>query len=115
MKVMIFLEKFFALTDLGMGMDMDVTLAQYENQFKALADKKRLRILKLLGQNESTCVCELTAIMEMPQSKLSYHLKILLDANLIHKETQGTWSHYSLNRQEMHRLLSPQVSKLLAD
>ncbi|MEH7234427.1 transcriptional regulator, partial [Bacillus safensis] len=42
-------------------------------------------------------------------SKLSYHLKILLDADLITKETRGTWSYYSLNEKEVNHLLSTEL------
>ncbi|HWO75575.1 MAG TPA: metalloregulator ArsR/SmtB family transcription factor [Bacillus sp. (in: firmicutes)] len=82
---------------------------KYEAKFKALADQKRLQIMNLLCQNGSTCVCDLTQLLEMPQSKLSYHLKILLDANLIKKETKGTWSYYELNVNEVNHLLSAEL------
>ena len=52
---------------------------------------------------------EIRKVVEMPQSKLSYHLKILLDANLITKETRGTWSYYELNPEEVGALLSEQL------
>ena len=45
----------------------------------------------------------------MTQSKLSYHLKILLDAGLIVKETKGTWSYYDLNDAEVNNLLSEEL------
>jgi ArsR family transcriptional regulator len=48
-------------------------------------------------------------MIEMPQSKLSYHLKILLDAGLILKETRGTWSYYKINEQGINHLLSPEL------
>ncbi|MEH7169328.1 metalloregulator ArsR/SmtB family transcription factor, partial [Priestia megaterium] len=70
---------------------------QYEQKFKALADQKRLEIMYELCQRGQTCVCDLTECFGMSQSKLSYHLKILLEANLITKETKGTWSYYDLN------------------
>lgn len=103
------MEKFIPVSDLT----IDRTLARYEEKFKALADQKRLRIINLLSQHESTCVCDLTALMGLPQSKLSYHLKILLDANLILKETKGTWSHYTINEKELTALLSPQLCSIL--
>lgn len=81
----------------------------YEKKFKALADQKRLQILYMLCEQGSTCVCDLVPKMEMPQSKLSYHLKILLDAQLITKETKGTWSFYSLNESEISHLLSKEL------
>ncbi|WP_239614687.1 ArsR/SmtB family transcription factor [Cohnella mopanensis] len=83
--------------------------APYEQKFKALADRKRLQIMYELTQRGNTCVCDLEDILEMQQSKLSYHLKILLDAGLILRETRGTWSYYELNHEEVNNLLSPQL------
>ncbi|WP_100402770.1 arsenical resistance operon transcriptional regulator ArsR [Bacillus sp. FJAT-42315] len=82
---------------------------QYEKKFKALADQRRLEIMYELCQRRKTCVCDLTEIFEIPQSKLSYHLKILLDAGLIIKETKGTWSYYDLNDEEVDSLLSEEL------
>ncbi|WP_088069732.1 ArsR/SmtB family transcription factor [Gottfriedia luciferensis] len=82
---------------------------KYEQKFKALADKKRLEIMYELCQRGSTCVCDLTEAFDMTQSKLSYHLKILLDAGLIVKETKGTWSYYDLNDTEVNGLLSEEL------
>ncbi|WP_127010522.1 arsenical resistance operon transcriptional regulator ArsR [Bacillus velezensis] len=84
-------------------------LQKYEQKFKALADRKRLEIMYELCQRGKTCVCDLTEIFEMTQSKLSYHLKILLDADLITKETKGTWSYYDLNDNEVNHLLSDEL------
>jgi ArsR family transcriptional regulator, arsenate/arsenite/antimonite-responsive transcriptional repressor len=88
---------------------LESTFAEYEGKFKALADQKRLHILNLLCRQESICVCDLSDMIGMPQSKLSYHLKILLDAKLILKETQGTWSYYKINNEEINNLLSPEL------
>jgi ArsR family transcriptional regulator, arsenate/arsenite/antimonite-responsive transcriptional repressor len=84
-------------------------LEKYEQKFKALADQQRLQIINILAVKESVCVCDLTPIVDMPQSKLSYHLKILLEADLIKKEKQGTWNYYSLNVSELKGLLSNQL------
>lgn len=83
--------------------------SDYEIKFKALADQKRLQIMYELTQRGSSCVCDLSEIIDMPQSKLSYHLKILLDANLILRENKGTWSYYELNHMEVNNLLSSQL------
>src|SRR5579875_2018443 len=88
---------------------MSQQFEQYEKKFKALADQKRLEIIHELCHRGKTCVCDLTEIFEMPQSKLSYHLKILLDAGLIVKETKGTWSYYDLNDSEVNNLLSEEL------
>ena len=81
----------------------------YAIKFKALADPKRLELLKLIGHKGSVCVCDLVEEMEMPQSKLSYHLKILMNAGLLLKETKGTWSYYALEAAELERLLPKQL------
>jgi ArsR family transcriptional regulator len=87
----------------------NVDFSKYEAKFKALADHKRLQIMYELTQRGNTCVCDLTEVVDMPQSKLSYHLKILLDAGLILRENRGTWSYYELNEAEVNSLLSPEL------
>ncbi|MFC3211625.1 ArsR/SmtB family transcription factor [Planomicrobium okeanokoites] len=82
-------------------------------QYKALADPKRLEILNTICRKNSACVCDLTEVLDLPQSKLSYHLKILLNARLLNKETKGTWSFYSINQKEMNRLISNQICNVI--
>ena len=50
--------------------------------FKALCDERRQRILELLQGGEK-CACVLLEAMDMPQSSLSYHMKILCDSGII--------------------------------
>lgn len=90
------------------GLPLEDTFAHYEAKFKALADQKRLLILNQLCAGPINVV-DLSEIFDMPQSKLSYHLKVLLTANLITKETKGTWSYYQINEQEVNHLLSPEL------
>lgn len=95
----------FEMTDVS----LEKLFEHYEFKFKALADKKRLQIMNILTKNGAMCVCDLAPMVDMAQSKLSYHLKILLDANIIKKETKGTWSYYELNQQELNHLLSHEL------
>jgi len=88
---------------------MERTFETYEAKFKALADKKRLQIMYELTRRGKVCVCDLADLMGMAQSKLSYHLKILLDANLLVKETDATMNYYELNHQEVNHLLSDEL------
>lgn len=87
----------------------DKIFDQYEKKFKAIADQKRLQIMNILTQKGEVSVCELADLMEMTQSRLSYHLKILLDANIITKDTKGTWNYYKLNHHEINHLLSEEL------
>ena len=64
--------------------------------FRALSDPLRIQIIELLRSQE-LCVCELCEQLEVSQSKLSFHLKNLKEANLIRSRQQGRWIYYSLN------------------
>lgn len=64
--------------------------------FRALSDPLRLQVLSLLRSQE-LCVCELCEKLDVSQSKLSFHLKNLKEANLIRSRQEGRWIYYSLN------------------
>lgn len=68
--------------------------------FKACADETRLRILYLLAQGE-LCVCELVAVLNMPQGKISRHLGILKQAGWVQDRREGTWIYYALAKGEI--------------
>ena len=63
--------------------------------FKAFSDETRLRILFLLEEGE-LCVCELVAVLDMPQGKMSRHLSVLKHAGLVSDRRDGVWIYYSL-------------------
>lgn len=66
--------------------------------FKALCDERRQRILELLHSGEK-CACVLIDEMGMPQSSLSYHMKILCDSGIVTSRKEGKWTHYQISRQ----------------
>ncbi|HWH68578.1 MAG TPA: metalloregulator ArsR/SmtB family transcription factor [Candidatus Sulfotelmatobacter sp.] len=68
---------------------------------KALADPIRVQIVHLLEQHADLCNCEFEDLLGLTQSKVSYHIKVLLDANLLTRRTEGTWSHYSLVKTDL--------------
>jgi len=72
--------------------------------FKVLADETRLRILNLLCRRE-LCVCHLTDILGVGQSKVSRHLAHLRNANLVVDRREGLWIYYSLTEPtgKLHR------------
>ena len=78
----------------------------YQKIFHSLSDHKRILILKVLNQKGLTCVCEMTDLFNISQSKLSYHLKLLLDTNLIIKVSDGKWNYYNINNKELKKILS---------
>lgn len=66
--------------------------------FKAFCDANRLQILDILTHGE-TCACSLLEHLQISQSTLSYHMKILCDSGVVVGRTQGKWTHYSLSPQ----------------
>ncbi len=67
--------------------------------FKALSDPTRLRILLLLLQGE-LCVCELTFILEMEQSRISHQLRVLRNAELVEDIRDGKWIIYRISEDK---------------
>ena len=72
-----------------------LTAIQY---FKALADETRLRLLHVLNKHELN-VNELVQILEMGQSRISRHLKILSASGLLVWRREGLWVFYSAPRE----------------
>ena len=64
--------------------------------FHAVSDPLRIQVIELLRSQE-LCVCELCDRLKVSQSKLSFHLKNLKEANLVSSRQQGRWIYYSLN------------------
>ena len=67
-----------------------------EALFKALADKTRLRILALLGNNE-VCVCHIHDTLGLPQPTVSRHLAYLRRSGLVAARRDGVWMHYRIS------------------
>lgn len=51
--------------------------------------------------------------LRCPQSKMSYHLKLLLSSKIITKHNQAQWSFYEVNHEEIKKLVSPAVYEML--
>jgi ArsR family transcriptional regulator len=63
--------------------------------FRALSDATRLRIMNLLTHRE-LCVCELTFILKMEQSRVSHQLRILKDVDLVEDIRDKKWIIYRI-------------------
>lgn len=66
-----------------------------ERLFRAFADKTRLRLINLIGDDE-VCVCFLTEILKSPQSTISRHLSYLKRSGIVDSRREGKWMHYRL-------------------
>jgi len=70
---------------------------------KALADPVRLEVALALADGER-CVCELTEKLNLAQSKLSFHLKVMRQAGLLEAREQGRWVYYRLRPEALEAL-----------
>ena len=89
--------------------------------FKALADSTRIRIYHVLLSCELS-VNELVSLLGMGQSRVSHHVKILLDAGLLSCRRSGVWAFYSAEKgsavagfSEAARNLFKEEKELAAD
>ena len=75
----------------------DADAVELERLLRSLADRYRLRILNMLVRADAPiCVCEFTAVLELSQQNVSYHLKQLVESGVIVRERRGRFSYYSL-------------------
>jgi len=63
--------------------------------FKALGDETRLRVLELLMEGEQ-CACVLLEEVDIGQSTLSHHMKVLVNAGIVSARNEGKWTYYSI-------------------
>jgi ArsR family transcriptional regulator len=85
---------------------------------KALSDPIRLRIVLLLMAEGELCVCDLMAVLKLPQSTVSRHLAYLKRSCWVDIRRQGVWMYYTLSResceicQEMLAILAHHADSL---
>lgn len=77
---------------------METTYEKQAKVFKAFCDEKRLQILELLQDGEK-CACILVDELDMAQSTLSYHMKILCESGIVDSRKDGKWTHYKISKE----------------
>jgi len=86
-------------------------MRQHLKIFKALGDRNRLRIMKMLEIKEM-CVCEITTVLNLAPSTVSKHLSLLHEADLIEDRKEAKWVNYFLPKKNQIPLIS-EMLKLL--
>jgi ArsR family transcriptional regulator len=87
----------------------------YTDQYKALGDKTRLKIIWLLiSAKDELCVCEIMDIIDESHCNISRHLKILKTANLVKENKRGKWVYVGLAspRDTSHKALLQSVENI---
>jgi ArsR family transcriptional regulator len=77
----------------------------------ALNDETRVLILRFLEKNGECCVCDMQNSLDMIQSRLSRHLKILKEAGFVRVDRKGTWAYYSI-RSPLDRFRSEAIKEI---
>ncbi|MGF1574179.1 MAG: ArsR/SmtB family transcription factor [Sumerlaeia bacterium] len=78
-----------------------MAVAALTRLFKLLGDPTRLRLLRLLATHELS-VMELAAATQLSQSRISNHLKLLREEELIQERRDGSWRYYRLEEERLH-------------
>jgi ArsR family transcriptional regulator, arsenate/arsenite/antimonite-responsive transcriptional repressor len=78
----------------------------------ALADPTRLRLLRLLHRQD-LCVCELMDAVQLPQYKVSRHLREMRQVGLVEATRSGRWMHYRISGSVTRSPLHQDLLKLL--
>ncbi len=72
---------------------------------RAVADPSRLRIMLLLAERDAT-VSDLASTLQLPQPRVSGHLRLLTDAGLVQSARRGRWRYYALRADRTELLLA---------
>ncbi len=90
------------------------TIAQV---FQSLEEETRLRILALLLEEQELCVCDLMAVLQLPQSTVSRHLSHLRNAGWLHVRREAVWLYYSIAKPlgPLQQSLLPILRHFLSD
>ncbi len=92
------------------------TIKKTERILKAISERTRLQILYLLSKRP-LCVCEMTSILELSQSTISGHLKVLRDADIVDIVKNGLFIEYHINRENdfLNNVLKTVLNELEKD
>jgi ArsR family transcriptional regulator len=89
---------------------------KHSQLFKALSDPTRLKLVRMLGRcspdvcgpaadgAKALCVGALAHRLEVTQSAVSQHLRVLREAGLVRRERRGSFVHYTLDPDGLERL-----------
>lgn len=83
-------------------------MRDYESEarvFKALCNAYRLRVLEMLRTGEK-CACDLNERIDVSQSTLSHHMRILVESGIVCARQEGKWTRYSISEEGARRAMA---------
>lgn len=79
--------------------------SEYVTVFKAFDDKNRLAILDFLNNGEQ-CACDILTKLNISQSTLSHHMKILVESGIVSSRKDGKWTYYKISNHGINHAKS---------
>jgi len=92
------------LEDIKEDLDNELNIDSLAKIFKVLGDPSRLKIIYVLSKTE-LCVCDIATLLDMTQSSISHHLRVLRNLNLVKFRREGRMVVYSLDDDHVFTLL----------
>lgn len=86
------------------GLPGEAELYELSELYKVFGDPTRLRILYVLFESDM-CVCDLALLLQMGQSAVSHHLRVLKQAKLVTFRRDGKAVIYALADDHVRRIL----------
>jgi DNA-binding transcriptional ArsR family regulator len=86
-------------------------LRQVASYFSVLGEPMRLKILNIL-RNGECCVQDLVDATETSQANVSKHLKVMLQAGILQRRSEGTSAYYSVNDELIFELCNLVCNRL---
>jgi len=83
----------------------DKNFRELEDMFAALGDATRLKIVKIIA-DEELCSCEVQAALELTQPTTSHHLGILERAGILSSRRNGKWVFYRIANSQVNNLIT---------
>ena len=85
-------------------MESHMTDDQLRTIFKALADARRLAIVRTLERDGEVCACNLLDGLDISQPTLSHHMKVLCDSGLVRCRKDSRWCYYSVDAEVARKI-----------
>lgn len=79
---------------------MEANYEKHAKLMKALSDETRVKIFHILANGE-LCACDILEELSITQPTLSYHMKILCEAELVKGRRDGVWARYCINQDTL--------------
>jgi len=74
-------------------------------KLKALSASSRIQIIKLI-RGRKLCVNAISRKLNITQSAVSQHLRILKNCNIVYPERYGSIIHYQLNKETIEKFIN---------